>query len=97
MNRYRYGLVCATGTIMALVADAHRAWACAVCFGAADDAQTLGMNMAIATMLSVTGVVLGLIASVGVMVWRRTLALDAQHDETGDESSPALPNEVPDA
>ena len=97
MNRFRHGLVCATGTIAVLVADAHRAWACAVCFGAPDDAQTHGMNMAIATMLSVTGVVLGLIAGVGVMVWRRTLEFNARHDETGEKPSPALPNEVPDA
>ena len=97
MNRSRQWAIYATGTVTVLVADAHRAWACAVCFGAPDDPQTFGMNMAIATMLSVTGVVLGLIASVGVMVWRRTLALDAQHDETGDESSPALPNEIADA
>jgi heme/copper-type cytochrome/quinol oxidase subunit 2 len=33
--------------------------ACAVCYGASDAAQTRGMNYGIATMLGVTGVVLG--------------------------------------
>ena len=33
--------------------------ACAVCYGASDSAQTRGMNFGIATMLGVTGVVLG--------------------------------------
>jgi len=33
--------------------------ACAVCYGASDAAQTRGMNFGIATMLGVTGVVLG--------------------------------------
>ncbi len=86
-----------TGTIGVLIADAPAAWACAVCFGAPDDAQTIGMNMAIATMLSVTGVVMGLIVSVGVMVWRRTLAFNAQHKDTGEGSSPTLSDETVDA
>ena len=35
------------------------ALACAACYGAPDAAQTRGMNFGIATMLGVTGVVLG--------------------------------------
>jgi len=97
MNRFRQWMMCATATSIVLLVDTHAAWACAVCFGAPDDPQTRGMNMAIATMLSVTGVVLGLIASVGVMVWRRTLEFNAQNEETADESLPNRSDEVPDA
>lgn len=97
MNRFRQWMMCATVTSIVLLVDTRTAWACAVCFGAPDDPQTRGMNMAIATMLSVIGVVLGLIASVGVMVWRRTLEFNAQNEDAGDGASPALSDEVPDA
>ena len=36
-----------------LVADTSAAWACPVCFGAADSPMTHGMNMAIALMLGI--------------------------------------------
>ncbi len=36
-----------------LVADGSAAWACPVCFGAADSPMTQGMNMAIALMLGI--------------------------------------------
>ncbi len=36
-----------------LVADNSAAWACPVCFGAADSPMTQGMNMAIALMLGI--------------------------------------------
>lgn len=96
MNRFRHWMVCVAATSLVLLVDTHAAWACAVCFGAPDDAQTIGMNMAIATMLSVTGVVMAFIVSVAVMVWQRTLAFNAQNEGIGD-GSPALSDEVSDA
>ncbi len=36
-----------------LVADGSAAWACPVCFGAADSPMTQGVNMAIALMLGI--------------------------------------------
>ena len=40
-----------------LVIDSSAAWACPVCFGAADSSMTQGMNMAILLMLGVLGCV----------------------------------------
>ena len=40
-------------SVALLVADNSAAWACAVCFGAADSAMTQGMNMAILLMLGI--------------------------------------------
>ncbi|MBI1318866.1 MAG: hypothetical protein GC168_07940 [Candidatus Hydrogenedens sp.] len=49
----------------------HAALACTACMGAADDAQTNGMNAAILFLLGVTGVVLSLLAGgAGFIVWR---------------------------
>ena len=46
--------------LVAAVSLAPRAlFACAACYGAPGAAQTRGMNLGIATMLGVTGVVLG--------------------------------------
>ena len=52
------------------------AWACAVCFGAPDSPQTQAMNMAIVTMLGVTGSVLGMMSGAGIFLWRRSIALN---------------------
>ena len=40
-------------SVALLVADNSAAWACAVCFGAADSPMTQGMNMAILLMLGI--------------------------------------------
>jgi heme/copper-type cytochrome/quinol oxidase subunit 2 len=45
--------------------------ACATCYGAPDAPQTQGMNMAILTMLGVTGVVLGGCAALMIALARR--------------------------
>lgn len=42
--------------------------ACSVCFGDPDDPQSHGMNMAILTLLGVTGSVLGSIVAVGTSI-----------------------------
>jgi heme/copper-type cytochrome/quinol oxidase subunit 2 len=47
------------------------AWACPSCYGAADGPMIDGMNMAILTMLGITGSVLGAITSFFVMMRRR--------------------------
>ena len=97
MNRLRQWIVFATATSIVLLVETQAAWACAVCFGAPDDPQTRGMNMAIITMLSVTGIVMAFIISVGVMVWRRTLEFNALHDAEEGGSAPVLPDETVDA
>ena len=49
-----------TATVVTLVMAVPRVLlACAVCYGAPTAPQTKGMNLGIATMLGVTGVVLG--------------------------------------
>jgi len=49
----------ATATVVLVGVLPRVALACAACYGAADAAQTRGMNFGIFTMLGVTGVVLG--------------------------------------
>ncbi len=47
------------------------AWACATCFGAKDDPQTEGMNMAILTLMGITYTLfLGMIGA-AVVIWRK--------------------------
>lgn len=66
----RKGLVIAATAVAALLQGAP-VWACATCFGAADDPQTKGMNMAIFTLMFVTyGLFLGMITA-AFLIWRR--------------------------
>lgn len=56
---------------LAALLGAAEASACSVCFGAADDSMTRGMNNGILTLLSVVGIVqLGFVAMF-VSFWRR--------------------------
>lgn len=64
---------------LALVPRAH---ACATCFGEASSAQTHGMNMAIATLLGVTGLVVGTMAVVTVPVLLRMRASGEDEPES---------------
>jgi heme/copper-type cytochrome/quinol oxidase subunit 2 len=60
MTRSRFlARLTAAATAALAGALARVALACAACYGAPDAAQTRGMNFGIATMLGVTGVVLG--------------------------------------
>jgi hypothetical protein len=61
------------------------AHACATCYGAADSPQTQGLNMAIATLLGVTGVVLS-----GFLTMIVCLARRARRFAAGDSGN-ALP------
>lgn len=56
----------------------NTAHACAVCFGAADSTQTAGMNMAMATLLGVTGTVFCGIAACLFSFNRRILAIERE-------------------
>jgi hypothetical protein len=72
MKRRMFVLVnCVVGTMM--VSEA--VLACPSCYGAADGPMIQGMNMAILTMLGITGVVLAAISSFFVMMWRRVKRL----------------------
>lgn len=56
------------------------AWACATCFGAKDDPQTEGMNMAILTLMGVTYTLfLGMIGT-AVVIWRKNGLTEAGED-----------------
>lgn len=62
----------------AFCAIPNAAHACAVCFGAADSTQTAGMNMAMVTLLGVTGTVFcGLIACL-LTFRRRVMAIERE-------------------
>ena len=58
-----------------LVADGSSAWACPVCFGAADSPMTQGMNMAILLMLGI----LACVATGFVMFFVRLFKLSRQN------------------
>ena len=81
-----------TATFVALPTAAH---ACAVCFGAADSTQTAGMNMAMLTLLGVTGTLFCGIGACILTFRRRVLAIEreaalGQHSEAADPSVDAL-------
>ena len=60
MNQPSQWNVFVTATVVTLVMAVPRVLlACAVCYAAPEAAQTKGMNLGIAVMLGVTGVVLG--------------------------------------
>ena len=59
------------------------AHACAVCYGDPASSQTAALNMAIFTMLGVTGCVLSSIAGMGFILWRR--AVQAADGENGGQ------------
>jgi len=54
-----------------MVLHAPNVFACAVCFGDPDDAQTKGMNAAILTMLGITYSLFGLMIGAAILIWRR--------------------------
>ena len=53
---------------LVLIAASAPAWACAVCFGAADSGQTHGMNAGILTLLGTTLGVLALCVCVALRI-----------------------------
>ena len=54
--------------------------ACATCYGAPDSPLTHGMNLAIVTLLGVTGCVLGGVATFLASLWRRAHVLSQPGD-----------------
>ena len=72
---------CAKVLIVGLVVGAFLALpqvatACPSCYGAPDSPMTAGMNMAILSLLGITGVVLFAIAAFMVYLWRRAAMLN---------------------
>ena len=60
------------GLALALTVTAGKASACAVCFGDPSSLQTQGVNMAMLTLLGVTGVVQVAFAAAFIAFWRRS-------------------------
>ena len=58
--------------------------ACSVCFGDPNDAQSHGMNMAILTLLGVTGGVLGTVVAFGAKIALRIRRAELAAAESGD-------------
>ena len=73
---------------VAFVALPNAAHACAVCFGAADSTQTAGMNMAMVTLLGVTGTVFCGLGACFFAFRRRLLAIE--HEEAHEAASEVL-------
>ena len=67
-------------------------FACAVCYGASDSPMTQGMNMAIITLLALTGVVLGGFLAAIVYFVRR-----ARRYQAAEEILSQLPKGLPEA
>lgn len=57
------------------------AQACATCYGAPEDPQTQGMNMAIFTLLGVTYGVFALMAGTGIALWYTNRRTSAEGDK----------------
>ena len=64
--------------------------ACATCYGASDSPMTQGMNMAIFTLLAVTGFVLGGLVAASVYFVRR-----ARRYQAAEEILAQLPKRLP--
>ncbi len=56
------------GMVAVMLIAAGTASACSVCFGDPDNAQSHGMNMAILTLLGVTGGVMGTVVAFGTTI-----------------------------
>lgn len=53
-------------------------WACSTCYGAPDDPVTVGIQMAVMSMLGVLAVVLGAIATFMVSLWRKAQLAESE-------------------
>lgn len=63
---------------MLLMFSYREAFACAVCFGDPTSPQTAGLNMAILTLMGITGTMLSGIAVCGFVFWRRAVAFERE-------------------
>lgn len=61
-------------------------WACSTCYGAPDDPTTVGIQLAVMSMLGVIVVVLGAIATFMISLWRKA-QLVATDDTKTDSTS----------
>jgi hypothetical protein len=62
-------------TLVAIILLMDNLSACATCFGAPDAPMTKGMNMAILTLLGVTGSVMGMAGTMFIVLRRRARML----------------------
>ena len=66
------------GLVLAATVTAGKASACAVCFGDPSSLQTQGVNMAMLTLLGVTGVVQIAFAAAFIVFWRRAKRIERE-------------------
>lgn len=85
-------MVVRTLHILTLCAVAPAAWGCATCFGDASSAQTQGMNMGIAMLLGVTGLVVGCMGAVTVAILLRMRRVDIE--AAREDEKPPVPMEA---
>jgi heme/copper-type cytochrome/quinol oxidase subunit 2 len=69
-----------------LSAGGQEIWACSTCYGAPDDPTTVGIQLAVMSMLGVIVIVLGAIATFMISLWRKS-QLIATSDTKTDKSS----------
>ena len=62
-------------TLVTIILLMNNLSACATCFGAPDAPMTKGMNMAILTLLGVTGSVMGMAGTMFIVLRRRARKL----------------------
>ena len=75
----------ARGLALATTLTTGKASACAVCFGDPSSLQTQGVNMAMLTLLGVTGVVQVAFAASFIAFWRRAKRLEREGlEEVGE-------------
>jgi len=77
----RSALVLGVLSVVAVLAAATPAGACATCYGAADSAMTKGMNNGILTLLGVVGAVQVGFVAMFVSIRRRTRRLQEKREQ----------------
>ena len=63
---------------MLLGTTGQEIWACSTCYGAPDDPTTVGIQMAVMSMLGVIVVMLGAIATFMINLWRKAQLMEAE-------------------
>lgn len=69
--------LCLFAVVVASLAFAPSAWACAACFGKSDSALAHGMNAGILSLLAVIGTMLTCVASFFVFLVRRASRVES--------------------
>ena len=74
-------------TLLTIILLMDNLSACATCFGASDEPMTEGMNMAILTLLGVTGSVMGMAGTMFLVIRRRARILREKLNDNSIEES----------